>query len=307
MACAPPPYYPFAMPLPAQGPGLIGKTVYHYMTRDGGPPNKGAPPSGPPSSAGGGGGGPPPPPPYSLMSPCQGPFCPPPPSQPGPFLIPPGNGFPGAVCVPDGPPPPPPNAPTWYPAPPPPPPPPPPMSGFPPAPPPPASSVVGAVAHAASQAPEPPVSGNRVKDRLLVVKDSGGHGHVASKHVATFHLFTYNVIDKYSVNAHNQFYIPPQSCEPFRVMTAAYSMPIEELIEQLDCVRVAPPVYPRYAIGLAEAFDIGNGWFQVGSKFHLDEDKSKQTIKEAWSNNIGEAGESRPKYLIRLPGKQPGS
>ncbi|EXJ66044.1 uncharacterized protein A1O5_10658 [Cladophialophora psammophila CBS 110553] len=299
MACLPPPYFPVAMPVPTQGPGLIGKTVYHYMTRDGGPPNKGAPPSGPPSSA---------PPPYSLMPPCQGPFCPPP-SQPhpGPFFIPPGNGFPGAVCVPNGPPPPappppPPSAGAWYQ---------PPASGPPPPappppPPPPPPTVAGAVAHAASQAPEPPVSGNRVKDRLLVVKDSGGHGHVASKHLATFHLFTYNVIDKYSVNAHNQFYIPPHSCEPFRVMTAAYSMPIEELIEQLDCIKVAPPVYPRYAIGLAEAFDIGNGWFQVGSKFHLDEDKSKQTIKEAWSNSIVEAGESRPKYLIRLPGKRPG-
>ncbi|KIX95024.1 uncharacterized protein Z520_09334 [Fonsecaea multimorphosa CBS 102226] len=301
MACVPPPYYPIAMPVPAQGPGLIGKTVYHYMTRDGGPPNKGAPPSGPPSSAA--------PPPYSLMPPCQGAFCPPPPSQPGPFIIPPGNGFPGAVCVPNGPPAPPPSAPTWYSAPPPPPPPPPPASGFPPAPPPPPPpppSVAGAVAHAASQAPEPPVSGNRVKDRLLVVKDSGGHGHVASKHVATFHLFTYNVIDKYTVNAHNQFYIPPHACEPFRVMTAAYSMPLEELIEQLDCIKIAGSAYPRYAIGLAEAFDIGNGWFQVGSKFHLDEEKSKQTIKEAWSNNIGEGGESRPKYLIRLPGKRPG-
>ncbi|OCT50368.1 hypothetical protein CLCR_07478 [Cladophialophora carrionii] len=285
MACLPPQY--FAMPAPTPAPGLMGKTVYHYMTRDGGPPNKGAPPSAPASSAA--------PPSYSLIPP----FGPAPP-QPGPFMIPPGPGFPGAVCVPNGAahpaPPAPPTGPGWYSVP-----------GPPPPPPPPPPTVPGAVAQAAAQPPEPPVSGNRVKDNLVVVKDSGGHGHVVSKNNATFHLFTYNVIDKYTVNASNQFYIPPNACEPFRVMTAAYSMPLEELIEQLDCIKVAPAGWPRYAIGLAEAFDLGNGWFQVGSKFHLDEEKAKQTIKEAWSSSIGEAQESRPKYLIRLPGKRGGS
>ena len=158
---------------------------------------------------------------------------------------------------------------------------------------------------AAAKPPEPPVSGNRVNENLIVVKDSGGHGHVVSKHNATFHLFTHDVLHRYSVNANNQFYIPPNACEEFRVMTASYSMPIEELIEQLDCIKIAPPNWPRYAIGIAEAFDLGNGWFQVGTKFHLDEPKSLLSIKEAWSSSIGEMNESRPKYLIRIPGKAP--
>ena len=140
-----------------------------------------------------------------------------------------------------------------------------------------------------------------------MVKDSGGHGHVVSKHNATFHLFTHDVLSRYSVNQNQQFYIPPNAAEEFRVMSAAYSMPIEELIEQLDCIKIAPPNYPRYAIGIAEVFDLGSGWFQVGSRFHLDEQKSQLTIKEAWSMSIGEAKESRPKYLVRIPGKAPGA
>lgn len=134
----------------------------------------------------------------------------------------------------------------------------------------------------------------------MVVKDSGT-GYVVPKHNATFHLFTYNILDKYPVNANNQLYIPLNACEPFRVMTVSCSMPIEELIEQLDCIKDAPQGYPRYAIGIAEALDVGNGWFQVGSKFHLDEEKSAMTIKQLWGESVGEAGESRPRYLIRMP------
>ncbi|KAJ4507423.1 hypothetical protein HRR78_004012 [Exophiala dermatitidis] len=293
-------------PPPPPPPGLVGKTQYHYFTKDGGPPNKGAPPSGPPASGAGAGPGPAfgLPPPYSFFPP---PPQPPAPSGPpsGPFFIPPTSGFPGAVCFPGGggnpPPPPPPSAgAVWFQPPPPPPAPPAPAAPAAPAPPPPPPDVRGAINHAASQPPEPPVSGNRVKDRLMVVKDTGT-GYVASKQNATFHLFTYNVLEKYTVNSHGQFYIPPHACEPFRVMTASCSMPIEELIEQLDCVKDAPPNYPRYAIGLAEALDVGNGWFQVGTKFFLDEAHSAMTIKQAWGESVGEAGEARPRYLVRMP------
>ncbi|KAK4943296.1 hypothetical protein LTR10_017139 [Elasticomyces elasticus] len=279
-----PPWMPFGMSAP---PGLSGKTAYHYFTKDGGPPNKGAPPSGSSSSQ-----GQTMPPPYQFMPPS----CGPPSSQPGPIFIPPSSGFPGAVCCPNGGPPQPPQPPSWFP--PPPPPTPGGSGGF---------NFGGAVAHAAAQKPEPPVSGNRVKDRLLVVKDSGGTGYVVPKHNATFHLFTHNILEKYTVNHNNQLYIPPNACEPFRVMTAACSMPIEELIEQLDCIKDAPPGYPRYAIGIAEAFDCGNGWFQIGTKIHLDETMASMTIKELWGESIGEAGESRPRYLVRLPGKQASS
>jgi hypothetical protein len=159
-------------------------------------------------------------------------------------------------------------------------------------------SISGAIAGA----PEPPVSGNRVKDNLIVLKDSGGVGHVVPKHIATFHLFNHNVMDKYKVNVSQQFFIPPPG-EPFRVMTAAYSMPIDELIEQLDCIKLAGPTSFRSDIGLVEVFDLGQGWFQMGSKFCLDHPRSKLTIKEAWGSSIGEANESAPKWLVRIPGK----
>lgn len=285
MAGLPPFMLPFGVSAP---PGMSGKTEYHYFTKDGGPPNQGAPPSGPPSSQ-----APMLPPPYSFLPSSGGP----PSSQPGPIFIPPSSGFPGAVCFPNGgPPPTPPSGPMWFPPPPPPPPQAGPVGGGPPG-----FDVGAAVGHAAAQKPEPPVSGNRVKDRLLVVKDSGGTGYVAPKHNATFHLFTYNILEKYPVNANNQLYIPPNACEPFRVMSAACSMPIEELIEQLDCIKDAPPGYPRYAIGVAEAFDCGNGWFQIGTKIHLDETKASMTIKQLWGECAGEAGETRPRYLVRLP------
>ncbi|KIX09532.1 uncharacterized protein Z518_00612 [Rhinocladiella mackenziei CBS 650.93] len=118
------------------------------------------------------------------------------------------------------------------------------------------SPTTPAMAHAAAQAPEPPIRGNQVKDRLIVVKDRGGTGYVASQKNATIHLFTHNVLDKYAVNANNQFYIPAHACEPFRVVTAACSMPVGELIEQLDCIKDAPPGYLRYAIGN----ECGRGW-----------------------------------------------
>ena len=276
--------------MPGPQAPLYGKTAYRYVTRDGGPPNKGAPPSSSSSSA---------PPQYSLFPP-PGQFCQPP-SQRNPFLIPPGSSFPGAFCVPNG------QAfpaaptthssPVWF------------QPQAQPPPPPQAHicpTVVEAIIKAAPQNPEPPFSGNRVKGHLLDVKDSGA-GHLVGE-VATFHIFTYNVIDKYTVNASNQFYVPPNACEPFRIMTASYHMPIGELIKGIDCVSVAPPGYPNYAIGIAEAFDIGNGWFQVGSKIHLsDEEKCKSTIKHLWGESIGEQGQSRPRYIIRLPGKQAGT
>lgn len=285
MAFFPPPY--FAMPAP-QAPGLVGKLTYRYVTRDGGPPNKGAPPSSTPSSG--------PSPAYCSGPPspyCMAPGFGPPSGQPGPFMVPPGNGFPGAFCVPNSaapPPPAPPSGPT--------------PTWFPPAPPPPPAplNVAGAAAPAANPSSDPPVSGNRVKDNLLVVKDSGGVGHIASKNNATFHIFTENIFDKYTPNASNQFWMPVM--EKFRSMTAAYYMPIHELIEQLDCVKNAPPGYPREQIGLAEVFERGNGWFDVGTKIFLGDARANLTIKEAWGDSIGEQGRSRPKWLVLFPGKR---
>jgi len=278
-----PPSWPWAGMMAAP-PGLTGKIEYRYFTKDGGPPNQAKPPSGPQSSQSAYS-----PPPYCLLPPYQAPVS----SQPAPVWIPPAAGFPGAMCFPNG-------APTAAPGP----------GWFQPQPPPPGPSAPapshhfpGAVAHAAAQPPEPPVSGNRVKDRLVVLKDSGGTGYVAPKHNATFHLFNHNVLNKYRLNYSNQFYIPPEICEPFRVMSAPCSMKIEELIEQLDCVKDAPAFYPRHLIGIAEAFDCGNGWFQLGSRIHLEEGKDSMTIKDLWGENVGEAGETRPRYLIRLPGK----
>ena len=290
MACYPPPY--FAMPAPNANPGLIGKTVYHYWTKGGGPPNDGKPPSTDPSPA---------PPPYAPFPPF-GLQPAPAAAQPGPYFMPPGQGFPnGAICIPNNSaqaPPPQPATPYWYPPPPPAPPAPAAPSWQPPPPPPTVAQTYGG---ATAKAPEPPVSGNRVKGNLL--KDSGGHGHIASKNNATFHLFTENILNKYTCNANQQLFIPPGAQEAFRVMTAAYYMPIEEFIEQLDCIKIAQPgLHPSY-IGIAELFDLGHGWFQKGSELKLDDPRAKLTIKEVFGNSIGEAAESRPKWLVRVPGK----
>lgn len=303
MACIAPPFCfgaPFGFPQaapPPPPPGLIGKTQYAYFSRDGGPPNKGAPPGGGPPA----GGPPPPPAPFPFL-----PQYPPPGPQPGPIFFPGGPGFPGAICIPNGapappPPPPPAPAPVWIPQPPQAPPPPPPAPPAPPAAGP--SNVAAAVAYAAAQPPEPPVSGNRINDRLLVVKDSGT-GYVASKHNTTFHLFTYNVLEKYAVNTQSEFYIPEYAGEPFRPMTVACSMPVEELIEQLDCIKEAPYGWPRYAIGLAEAYDIGDGWFQVGAKYMLDQFTPGLTIKQSEEQSNRPRGNTRPRYFIRMPGKR---
>ena len=138
-----------------------------------------------------------------------------------------------------------------------------------------------------------------------MVKNSGGLGHVVSKYNATFHLFDNNVIEKHLDRRSNtrQFYIPAHASESFRVMTVACSMPIEELIEQLDCIKIAPAGSVRSDIGIAEVFEVGDGWFEIGSRFFLDEQMSKMTIKEAWGPSIGEANLSRPRYLVRIAGR----
>jgi hypothetical protein len=144
---------------------------------------------------------------------------------------------------------------------------------------------------------------------LLHLKDSGGVGHIASKYNATFHIFNDNILDgRYTINSSKQFYITPTPGEGMRAMTAAYSMPVEELIEQLDCITIARPDYPRNWIGVTEVIEIpnGNGWWEVGSTFYLGQEKTTLSIKETWGFSIGEATESKPKWLVRIPGRQTG-
>ncbi|KAJ9634135.1 hypothetical protein H2204_006466 [Knufia peltigerae] len=307
---------PWAMPAPP--PGLTGKVEYRYFTKDGGPPNQGKPPSPPAASQPPSGG---PPPPYCLWAaPPQAPTAP---SGPA-FFIPPGPGFPGAVCFQNAAPPappaptaPPPGPGFWFqgpapapgvaapapapgPAPPPPPPPVPSAPAPAPAPPPaPAYNFAAAVGQAACQPPEPPVSGNRVKDRLVVLKDSGGTGYVAPKHNTTFHLWNNNILSKYQPNCYGQFYIPPETAEPFRVMSAPCSMTMQELIMQLDCDKV-PGTHPPHDVGLAEVLDCGSGWFVVGSKISLADREARWTLKDLWGGNMGEAEQTRPRYLTRF-------
>ncbi|KIV91611.1 hypothetical protein PV10_06129 [Exophiala mesophila] len=308
---------PFMFPFPAAAaaapkppPGLMGKTTYAYLTKDGGPPNQGKPPT---ATL---------PPPYSLLPPpgtatfpCGG---------AGAFMIPPQAGKPGMYCMPNGPAPPatgpvPANR-VWIPAaaPPPPPPPPPPQPAAapppwaptwqaPPAPPPPAPPAPPAAAPAPAPAmeapPEPPVTGNRINDNLIVLRDSGGAGYVSFKNNAEFYLFTANVLRKYATNDAGQFYIPGTSGETWRKLRVACSMSMEELIEQTDCVKEALPTTARAEIGLIEAYDIGNGWFQLGSRYFLDTPRSKLSLGQLWGAAAGEGGLARPRYLIRVPMK----
>lgn len=282
------PFFPhFALPPMAPPPGFAGKTQYNYYTKDGGPPNQGKPP-GPPTPAA-------PPPPYSFL-PQVGPR---PVAQPGPFIIPPSAANPGMVCFQNGgPPAPAPQAPglVWVPA----------------APAPPVGPAVlppyaqiaptpAAVVQAAARAPEPPVTGNRIKDSLVVLKESGGAGYVASKNNATFHVFNRGILSVYTPDVNRRITIPAHANESFRIQIAACSMPLQEFIEQLDCDKDAPAGFPRSAIGIAQLVDHGNGCFEVGSRFMLDEDCSKSTIGQVFGTIVGEAGLAAPVYLTRLP------
>lgn len=79
------------------------------------------------------------------------------------------------------------------------------------------------------------------------------------------------------------------------------SMPIDELIEQLDCIKDVGPDYPRSHIGIAELYDLGNGWFEMGSRFMIDEENSKQPISNIWGFTVGEASVAPPRYLMKIP------
>lgn len=124
---------------------------------------------------------------------------------------------------------------------------------------------------------------------------------MSSKHNATFHIFDRGLLSVYTPDTSKRIYVPAHANEGFRIQIAACSMPMEEFIEQLDCIKDAPPNWPRSQIGIAELSDLGNGWFEVGSKFMLDEGRSKETLGQIWGNIVGEAGLARPRYLTRIP------
>lgn len=145
------------------------------------------------------------------------------------------------------------------------------------------------------------MTGNRINDNLVVLKDSGGTGYVASKNNAEFYLFTANVLKKYATNDVGQFYIPATQGETWRKLKVAVSMSMDELIEQTDCIKEAALGTPRAEIGLIEAFELGNGWFQLGSRYFLDTPRSKLSLADLWGTVVGDAGLARPRYLIRVP------
>lgn len=158
-----------------------------------------------------------------------------------------------------------------------------------------------AVAQANGRAPEPPVTGNRIKERLVVLQESGGAGYIASKHNATFHIFDRGLLSIYTPDANKRIYVPPHANESFKIQIASCLLPMEEFIEQLDCVKDAPPNWPRSQIGIAQLKDLGNGLFEVGSRFLLDDARSKETLGQVFGNIVGEAGLARPIYLTRIP------
>ncbi|KAK5061566.1 hypothetical protein LTR84_008110 [Exophiala bonariae] len=278
--------YPFGLPAMAPPPGFAGKTQYQYVTKDGGPPNQGKPPGAAAPPAAGG-----PPPPYSFF-PRAGSCAPAP--QAGAFFVPPSAGNPGMFCVPNG------SSPAPAPQP-------PGLVYFPSATAPPPAPIAypiptpAAVAQAAARAPEPPVSGNRIKESLVVLRESGGAGYIASKHNATFHIFDRGLLSIYTPDGNKRINIPSHANEGFKIQMAACSLPMEEFIEQLDCIKDAPPNWPRSQIGIAELKDYGNGSFEVGTRIMLDDARSKETLSQVFGNVVGEAGLARPIYLTRIP------
>lgn len=283
---------PMPMPfLPASD--MFGKTRYKYVTLDGGPPMDGAVPSG-------------------------SPFDPPQPSQfgfPGncvarsmyPFGLP--NPFAAPPC-PFGAP----TAPGWYqctPAPPPyssgPPPPPPPVPGptapswAPPPPPPPASHAFGGTNDDA----EEPLEGNRVKGQLATFPDRSA-GYIFPRRNVTIHLFKDNVISKYPPVSN----IVTTQNDKFNVQHAPCDMTFEELIEQINCRKRAnwhPPYntpghgYPEHLIGVQELLELDRGRFMLGSKIMLTDPQAKSKLGELWSDSAGNAGQGKPRYIVRLP------
>lgn len=87
-------------------------------------------------------------------------------------------------------------------------------------------------------------------------------------------------------------------------------MTVAELIEQLDCKKRAnhhPPYnvpghgYPEHAIGVQELFEIERGRFMCGSNIMLTDPQAQQKLGDVWGPGAGNAGEGKPRYLVRWP------
>ena len=280
----------FGMPMPGMMPGFLpptdmyGKTRYKYVTPDGGPPNAGAVPVGSaadPNPFAAGNFGHPGFNPYGPPNSMAGPPC--------PFGAPPAPWWAG-----------PPAPPPYYSGPPTPAP--PTSSHKIPRPPPPASHSFGGTDEEA----EEPLEGNRVKGQLASFPDTNS-GYIFPQNNVTIHLFSQNVLTKY----------PPRNNmitirnDKFNVQHAPCDMTMEELIIQIDCEKRAnyhSPYnrpghgYPRHLIGVQELLEMGGGGrFMLGTKIMLTDCQAKSRLGDLWSDASGNAGQEKPRYLVRLP------
>jgi len=122
----------------------------------------------------------------------------------------------------------------------------------------------------------------------------------------TIHLFTENVVSKHQpVNG-----IVTTQNEKFNVQHAPCDMTFEELIEQINCRKRAnhhPPYsipghgYPEHLIGIQELLELDRGRFMPGSKIMLTDPQAKSKLGELWSDSAGNAGQGKPRYIVRLP------
>ena len=158
-----------------------------------------------------------------------------------------------------------------------------------------------------NEPPQEPLQGNRVKGQLLSL-DGGKAGVVTFKDNLTIHLFTENVLEKYPP-VNNMVSLPPFD-HLFSVQHVPCEMTVYEFIEQIDGRKRAnkvPPYnlhgygYPDYGIGIQELLEEGNNQFRLGSRIMLTDRDAGEKLGRLWHNSVGNAGQQKPVYIVRLP------
>lgn len=220
------------------------RTVYSYLSVNGGPPNNGIPPPKPP---------PPPAPPANPYFPMPPPAFPQM-NQPIPFNAPPAPPLPAPPAAP-------------------------------------------------RSLQAPPLSGNKV---LGVTPSFPGNipSYIFPKHIVVVHLFHENVVNKYPGRQDGSIHVPSHSNNLWTAHFVPCNMLISEFIEQIDCVKRANhhQPYPEYGIGIQELHEQEQiGVFTLGSRIMLNDHRATKTVGDLWQPGTGQAGGSKPPYLVRIP------
>lgn len=149
----------------------------------------------------------------------------------------------------------------------------------------------------------PPLTGNKV---LGITPSFPGNipSYIFPKHNVVVHLFHENVVNKYPSRQDGSVYVPSYSNNLWTAHFVPCNMLISEFIEQIDCVKRANHYqpYPEYGIGIQELHEQEqNGVFTLGSRIMLNDHRASNTIGDLWQPGTGQAGGSKPPYLVRIP------